>query len=156
MKVSKMHIASSLMIAIVLALSSPSSAFETVATVSGVGHVKDGDGILFGDIEVRLQGIAAPEDNSHKVETGGQESTANLMELVDGKYVVCHLDGTTAGKRPVGICFVNGIEVNRYQVRTGHARDCGKFSGGRYLDDEMAARRSGHDLHLIYELPSYC
>jgi len=142
--------------AIVLSLVSTAAGFETVATMSGIGQVKDGDGILFGKVEIRLQGVAAPEDNSTKLEAGGKESTENLRVLVDGKFVVCHLDGTTAAKRPVGICFVDGIEVNRYQVQTGHARDCRKFSGGRYLDDELAARRSGHELHLIYDLPSYC
>lgn len=88
-------------------LTTPAIAFETVAILSGTGQVIDGDGILFGDVEVRLQGIAAPEDNSHGTEAGGAESTANLQELVDGEMVVCHLDGSTAGMRPVGICFVN-------------------------------------------------
>ncbi len=142
--------------AILLSLVSAGAAFETVATMSGIGKVKDGDGILFGKVEIRLQGIAAPEDNSAKLEVGGKESTENLRGLVDGRFVVCHLDGTTAAKRPVGICFVDGIEVNRYQVQTGHARDCRKFSRGRYLDDELAARRAGHELHLVYDLPSYC
>lgn len=76
--------------------------------------------------------------------------------LTDGSFCVGHLDGTTAGKRPVGICFVDGIELNRFRIQTGHARDCQKFSGGRYPDDELAARRSGHHLQLIYELPPYC
>jgi len=147
---------SSMLVAIALTLSPDASAFETVATLSGIAHVADGDGILFGKVEVRLQGIAAPEDNSKKLEAGGRDSTANLRRVVDGRFVVCHLDGTTAVKRPVGICFVDGVEVNRHQVRSGHARDCKNFSAGRYLDDEMAARQSGHDLHLIYDLPPYC
>lgn len=73
-----------------------------------------------------MQGIAAPEDSSHKVEPGGPESTANLRKLADGKLVICHLDGSVAGKsqRPAGICFVDGVETNRYQVETRHARDC--------------------------------
>ncbi len=152
-----MHISRSPIVAvIVLALSPVATAFQTVATMSGIATVRDGDGVLFGKVEVRLQGIAAPEDNSNTVEAGGQDSTANLRKLAEGKFVICHLDGTTAGKRPVGICFVDGIEVNRHQVQTGHARDCQKFSDGRYLDDELVARRSGYNLHLIYELPPYC
>jgi len=152
-----MHISRSPIVAvIVLVLSPAATAFETVATMSGIAKVKDGDGIMFGQVEVRLQGIAAPEDNSNTVEAGGQASTANLMKLAEGKFVVCHLDGTTAGKRPVGICFVDGIEVNRFQVQVGHARDCEHYSKGRYLADEMAPCAADRDLQLIYDLPPYC
>jgi endonuclease YncB( thermonuclease family) len=133
-------------------------AYETVAVLSGTGKVIDGDGILFGEIEVRLQGIAAPEAGSHKVEPGGRESTENLRKLVDGKLVTCHLDGSVAGRtqRPAGICFVDGIETNRYQVETGNARDCPAYSKGRYHDAEMDARKAGNDLSRTYDLPTYC
>ena len=134
-------------------------AFETVAIMSGEGRAADGDGVLFGEVEVRLQGIAAPEDNHRKTEPGGKESTENLRQLVDGNLVVCHLDGTvTKGKRkrPVGVCFVGTTEINHHQVLTGHARDCPKFSKGRYQNAETQARLSGADLSQIYPLPGYC
>lgn len=132
------------------------NAFEAVATLSGIVTVKDGDGILFGKVEVRLQGIAAPEDNTRDLERGGAESSANLRQLVEGRLVTCQLDGTLAVKRPVGICFVDGVEINRYQVETGHARDCPAYSKGRYRDAEQAARQAGFDLSKIYALPTYC
>lgn len=141
---------------VILACSGSADAYETTAVLSGIGTVEDGDGILFGEIEVRLQGIAAPEDNNRKQEAGGVESTENLRKLVDGKFVVCHLDGTTAVRRPVGICFVNGVETNHYQVETGHARDCEAFSKGRYNEAELAARVAGNNLSAIYKLPAYC
>lgn len=72
------------------------NAFESVATFIGVAIVKDGDGILFGKVEVRLQGIAAPEDNGHKRDPGGPASSANLRALVEGKMLRCELDGSTA------------------------------------------------------------
>lgn len=131
-------------------------AYETVAVISGVATVADGDGVKFGKVEVRLQGIAAPEDNSRKVEIGGPESTASLRELIEGKFVVCHLDGSTAGQRPVGICFVDGVEVNLHQVAAGQARDCPAFSMGRYADAEQAARDVGIDQSQSYDLPEYC
>ncbi len=34
--------------------------FKSVAKLTGVAKVKDGDGVLFGKVEIRLQGIAAP------------------------------------------------------------------------------------------------
>lgn len=141
---------------LMLGFGSQAKAYETVAVISGVATVADGDGVKFGKVEVRLQGIAAPEDNSRKVEIGGPASTASLRELIEGKFVVCHLDGTTAGRRPVGVCFVDGVEVNLHQVAAGQARDCPAFSKGRYSDAEQAARAVGIDQSKLYELPGYC
>lgn len=137
-------------------LSTPSQAFEPVGEMSGTGQVVDGDGIAIRGIEVRLQGIAAPEDNAHNVAPGGPESTANLRHVAEGQHVRCLLDGTTTRGRPVGVCYVGDLEVNHYQVRTGHARDCPRFSGGRYRNAEAQARSDGRDLSRIYRLPGYC
>src|SRR5690606_41724824 len=49
--------------------------YEAVAVLSGIAKVRDGDGVLFGDVQVRLQGIAAPEDSPANREPGGPEST---------------------------------------------------------------------------------
>lgn len=139
-----------------LALTGPTLAVDSVATLTGIATAKDGDGILFGKVEVRLQGIAAPEFNSRKKEPGGRESLDNLRALMEGKAVRCELDGTHARKRPVAVCFVGEIELGKQQVLAGHARDCKRFSKGRYLDAELVARASGIDLSTIYELPPYC
>jgi micrococcal nuclease len=131
--------------------------FDMKAVLSGNADVKDGDGVLFGRVEVRLQGIAAPEDGRN-VEAGGPESTENLRRLVEGQLVVCHLDGTVAGSsnRPAGICYIGSIDIGRHQVEAGHARDCPAYSGGRYAEAEAAAHASGKDLASIYGLPDYC
>lgn len=130
--------------------------FESVATLTGTANVIDGDGVLFGHVEVRLQGIAAPEDNGRKRDIGGPESSANLQDFVQGKMLRCELDGTTAGKRPVGICYLAGKDIGLYQVESGHARDCPNFSDSRYAAAEKIAREAGKDLSAIYELPDYC
>ena len=125
-----------------------------MATLTGVATVQDGDGILFGQVEVRLQGIAAPEMRDPM----GPESYQGLFDLANGKEVVCHLDGTTAGrsKRPVGVCFVDDIDLGMTQVEAGLARDCPKYSKGRYRDVENSAQQQGRDLSAIYDLPGYC
>jgi endonuclease YncB( thermonuclease family) len=125
---------------------------ESVATLTGIATVQDGDGVLFGQVEVRLQGIAAPEMR----EPMGRESYLSLVQITEGKEVVCQLDGTTANRRPVGVCFVGGQDVGRAQVEAGFARDCAAYSKGRYRDSEMKAREAGNDLSHIYELPKYC
>jgi micrococcal nuclease len=115
----------------------------------------DGDDIRFGCVQIRLCGIASPEDYRGHRES---EATRHLAGLVDGREVTCHLDGTTAGRSrlPVAICFLDGMDVGEMQVRAGHARDCPAFSSGRYAAAEDEARAAGHDLSRIYELPGYC
>lgn len=127
--------------------------------IEGIARVVDGDGIAVGDIsDIRLQGIAAPEDNSRKRDPGGPESAANLRALVEGKAVVCRPDGTKTRGRPVATCYrIDGtVELGMHQVETGHARDCPRFSKGRYAEAEAKARVAGRDLSSIYPLPGYC
>jgi len=131
--------------------------------IEGIARVIDGDGISVGEIpDIRLQGIAAPEDNGARRERGGPESTANLRALVEGKEVVCRPDGTRTRGRPVAVCYVqgntpgHGTELGLYQIETGHARDCPRFSKGRYAAAEAKARAGGRDLSAIYRLPGYC
>ncbi len=125
-----MRVAVALFLAVGAAVSA--MAQERKATLTGVASVADGDGPLFGRAEVRLQGIAAPELDGPT----GAESRAGLLRLAGGKEVVCHLDGTTAGRSrcPVAVCFVDGRDVGRAQVEAGLARDCPGYSKGRYRD----------------------
>lgn len=139
------------LIAILLSLALAATAgavdlpFPVKGEISGIGGVKDGDGVMIGGVEIRLQGIAAPED----------ASTA-LSGLVMGKPVTCYLDGTTARGRPVGVCHVDGVDVGEVMVRNGFARDCPRYSGGRYADAENLVVKSGRDLSANYPLPRYC
>lgn len=101
-----------------------------------------------------MQGIAAPERGSAL----GLASTENLGRLIEGQEVVCKLDGTTAGRsrRPVGVCYVSELDLGAAQIEVGFARDCPKFSGGRYVEAEAKAVAAGRDLSEDYPLPSYC
>lgn len=134
---------------------SPATEFISIDVIHGLAKVIDGDGVEINGVEIRLQGIAAPEHRKNP-KTIGNKSTKNLRNLVDGKYLICHMDGTKAGKRPVGVCFLNILDIGQLQVETGHARDCEAFSNGRYNKFELAAKSNGHDLSIKYELPQYC
>jgi endonuclease YncB( thermonuclease family) len=132
------------------------SVAASVGLIEGVATAKDGDDVIVQGIDMRLQGIAAPEDFGRKRQPGGPEATANLKKLVEGKAIACTPDGTKARGRPVVTCTVGGVDVGQLQVEQGFARDCPRYSKGRYADAELRARAAGRNLSSIYPLPSYC
>ncbi len=80
-----------------IALTGGAMADGIAATLTGIPTVKDGDGLLFGKVEIRLQGVAAPEWSRYSgYDPVGEEAKDALARLVDGQEVVCHLDGTRA------------------------------------------------------------
>ncbi len=126
---------------------------ENLTLTGIVSHVRDGDTIELGPIAVRLQGIAAPERD----EPGGDIAADVMRDLVLGKNLRCDLTGDRSHDRVLGVCFLDdGLDVGEVMVFQGHARDCFKFSRGRYTDAERHARAMGHDLSQIYALPEYC
>ena len=128
------------------------SAYQAVSTVEGTARMVDGDGLRLGGVEVRLQGIAAPELR----QPGGREAAQALALVIAGKHVTCGLDGTTTYDRVVGRCTVDGRDVGAVLVFGGRARDCPRFSRGDYAPYEAAARAAGRDLSRSYRLPGYC
>jgi len=141
-----------------ICVAGPVPAFEPVAVLTGFATAADGDDIAFGEVRVRLRGIAAPEDRANLRQPGGPEATAGLAARISGREVTCRLDGTTAGstRRPVGTCEAGGIDLGAWQVRSGLAHDCPRFSGGAYAADQAAARAAGADIGAIYARPGYC
>jgi endonuclease YncB( thermonuclease family) len=113
--------------------------------LAGQASVIDGDTLRVAGQKVRLQGLAAPELS----ETGGHKATAVLIRIVKGHQVSCELDGTTSHDRVVGICYVEGKDVAAELVKRGLARDCERFSGGRYKELETPSAR-------LLPLPPYC
>jgi len=113
--------------------------------LAGQASVIDGDTIRIAGQKVRLQGLAAPEMD----EPGGQAAKNAMIQIVKGQQVSCELDGTTTHDRVVGICYAAGRDVAEELVRRGLARDCPRFSRGRYKDLETVAAQS-------LPLPGYC
>ncbi len=126
---------------------------ENLTLEGVVSHVRDGDTIEVGPIAVRLQGIAAPEGN----EPGGTKAADAMRDLVLGQHLRCDLTGDRSHDRVIGVCFLDdGRDIGEVMVFQGNARDCYRFSRGRYADAERHARAMGHDLSRIYPLPEYC
>lgn len=144
-------------ILIAASLAVPISA-HAQAEVVGLAHVIDGDTIHLATpdagkvVKVRLQGVAAPE----RSDAGGAEATRFVEQLAEGRQVRCELDGSRSKDRVVGVCFVGGEgvagggkDIGAAVIEAGLARDCPRFSGGRYKALERSEAAG-----LPY--PSYC
>ena len=115
-------------------------------TLSGtVTHVRDGDTIEVADVPVRLDGVAAPELD----ERFGREAKKFMARLVAGKTVRCDLNGERSYDRVIGVCFLDGEDIGASIIAAGLARDCPRFSGGRYNGFNTAASER-------LPLPGYC
>ena len=126
--------------ALTLALAWPATAQPS--GISGPASVADGDTIRVLGIAIRLQGVAAPERD----DADGPAATAFLRQLVEGRDVTCVPDGTKTRGRIVAVCFRDGQDIGQAIIEAGHARDCPRFSGGRYAVAEARARAAGRDL----------
>ena len=93
------------------------------------GSAPRGRGRMDPDHLGRVQGIAAPEGN----EPGGDIAAEAMRDLVLGKELRCDLTGDRSHDRVIGVCFLaDGRDVGEVMVFEGHARDCYRFSRGRY------------------------
>jgi micrococcal nuclease len=117
-----------------------------------VTHVRDGDTIELGGMAIRLNGLAAPERD----EPGGAEATEAMRAMVEGRPLRCELDGERTHDRCVGICFLGDEDISEAMVLRGFARDCPRFSGGRYRAAEAQAAAAGATIGVSYRLPGYC
>jgi endonuclease YncB( thermonuclease family) len=129
----------------------PSFGWADETTLIGrVTFVRDGDTIEVGGIAIRLNGISAPEQRLPY----GPVATAFMGWLVMEKEVTCKLNGERSRDRLNAICFLEDVDIGEAIIREGLARDCPRYSDGRYAEAEREAKRTG--IHERYELPDYC
>lgn len=112
----------------------------------------DADTIAIGDISIRFNGIAAPEDG-HAAFVAGRRALGRLIG--DGASVECRLARRTDryGRR-IGRCWAvtaagARTDLQSAMVRGGHARACPGYGTWRYVVFENA--RS-----LALPFPGYC
>lgn len=131
----------------------PDPRLAAAAVLRGtVDHVRDGDTLVLEGQAIRLQGVAAPELGDPL----GRESRAALARLVEGRSLACFPDGSRTRDRIVAACEVDGRDLGAALVAAGLARDCPRFSGGRYAALERAAAARGAPITRLYALPDYC
>jgi len=121
--------------------------------VSGPARVLDGDTLDIGGTRIRLEGIDAPETGQTCAATKGgfksligaktwdcgTASANHLDKLVAGKRVVCESRGKDKYGRVLGICAVDGHDINAAMVRAGLAWAFVKYSQS-YVGAEAEAR----------------
>jgi micrococcal nuclease len=67
-----------------------------------------------------------------------------------------NLDGERTHDRCVGVCYLDGADINEVMVHRGVARDCPRYSQGRYAEAERQAAAGGSMIQQRYPLPGYC
>jgi len=116
--------------------------------ITGRASVVDADTIDIGGERIRLNGIDAPEAAQRCTDQAGREYRC-------GKVAAFALDEFLSKSRPTSCAVVDydrygravadcvradGSSVGSWLVRSGHALDWQRYSGGRYAADEAKAR----------------
>lgn len=103
-----------------------------------VTHVRDVDTIEVKNLPVRLNGIDGPEQN----EKGGRTAKIWMQKLVLHRPLKCYLTGDKTYDRWVGTCYLAGYrDIGALAIAAGMARDCPRYSGGKYAEYETAESR---------------
>ena len=55
-----------------------------------------------------------------------------MVGLVAGNPLRCELNGERSHDRFIGACYLEGQDIGASIISAGLARDCARFSGGRY------------------------
>ncbi len=117
----------------------------------GRASVIDGDTIEIAGQRIRLHGVDAPE-SWQKCEDGdggayrcGKEAAVALDRfLAASRPTHCEVVERDRYKRVVSVCFrADGVDVNRWLVKSGNAVDWVRYSKGAYASAQEKARTSG-------------
>jgi endonuclease YncB( thermonuclease family) len=113
--------------------------------IVGAARVIDGDTVSVGDVRIRLEGIDAPESaqTCQRRWQGnwpcGSAATTALQNLIGHNAIRCERHGLDKYHRVLGVCFVDGRDVNAEMVRQGYAWAFVRYSTS-YVKEEAAAK----------------
>ena len=116
-------------------------------TLVGAARVIDGDTLEMAGDRIRLLGIDAPERAQTCRRGGalwacGQDATALMARLVEGREVSCEAHERDKYGRLVATCHAGVTDIGGAMVREGMAVTLPQFSTA-YLDLEARAKRFG-------------
>ena len=119
----------------------------TAGEIAGNPIITDGDTIKIMNKRIRLHGIDAPESKqlckkNYKEYKCGIEAADELTKKINKNQVRCKVqDRLDRYKRYIGVCFVEGINLNQWMVRNGHAVAYRRYSKD-YIKDEDYAKKN--------------
>lgn len=140
-------LAGSLALGLHLVSTSSQSIGATSRVVSGYATVIDGDTIDVGHVRVRLEGIDAPEraqtcpHHWWGTWSAGKQASQALKKMIAGRQVTCRSRGRGSYGRMLGVCSVDGQELNAEMVKRGHAWAFVKYSRS-YVEQERVAQQA--------------
>ena len=127
--------------------------------LEGVAKVIDGDTIEIAGNRIRLHGIDALEGEQRCRRADGttwacgRDATRALRGMIAGGRVSCRIHGRDQHERAIGTCYANGVDLNGWMVREGHALAYRRYSR-RYVGEEQSARTARKGMHAgEYEPP---
>lgn len=129
-----MQSSTSLVITVCLALT-PLNAKAGQWLEGTVTHVRDVDTIEVRNVPIRLNGVDGPELD----ERGGRAGKTWMQKQVLRQPLRCWLTGKKTYDRWVGTCYdKSGEDIGALAIAAGKARDCPRYSGGKYSEFETA------------------
>ena len=104
------------------------------STPEGRASVIDGDSLIVAGVEVRLQGIDAPEARQTCTRQGrdwdcGREASRRLAGLLRGGHVRCEGREEDEHGRLLARCRLGDADINRWMVEQGWAVSFGGYEG---------------------------
>ncbi|GGX63406.1 hypothetical protein GCM10007385_35680 [Tateyamaria omphalii] len=122
-----------------LAVALPATASAQNWIEGRVTHVRDIDTIEVKDLPVRFNGIDGPELDT----PAGAAGRKWLRRLVLRKPISCSLTGAKTHDRWVGTCYLpSGQDIGALAISEGLARDCPRYSRGKYREYETDRSRA--------------
>lgn len=104
-----------------------------------VTHVRDADTIEVRGVPIRFDGVDAPDNG----QPGFNEGKEWMKRNYANRMVRCVLTGAKTYDRYVGTCFgTKGENISAAVIGAGWARDCPRYSGGKYRMYETSRSRS--------------
>ena len=123
-----------------LDLVSPSSLLPATNNI----EVIDGDSLIVDGIEMRLQGIDAPEYDQPCLQRtfrscGSMAETYLRDEIIADADVACTIHDTDQYGRSIASCYIGNRDIEQEMVRAGYATAY-RYYSTKYVEDEDYAR----------------
>ena len=109
-------------------------------------RVVDGDTIVLNGEKIRISGIDAPElkqmcMNGDEKVFCGKTAKMILVKKIGNQTPECIREGKDVYKRTLAECFINGVSLSSFLVRSGYAFAYRKYSD-KFIEDEEFAKKN--------------